>query len=72
MESDFSPFVIFIGILVGLVGLVLSIVWFWTLIKILTAKNDSSWKVLWGLVVFFGNIIGVIIYFIVAHKERMA
>jgi hypothetical protein len=56
-------------IIIGIIGTVFFII---SLINILTANNDTNWKLLWGLVVFFGGIIGIIVYYIVGKKSRIA
>lgn len=48
------------------------IAFFWALINILTAKNDTNWKILWVLLCLFLGIIGVIIYLCIGRKERKA
>ncbi len=53
-------------------ALVSTIAVIWALYKILTAKNETNWKILWALIVLILGILGVILYFLVANKERKA
>jgi hypothetical protein len=39
------------------------------LIDIITAKNDISWKLLWGVVILFG-VLGWVVYLVFGRKER--
>jgi len=40
------------------------------LMDIITAKNDISWKLLWGIVVIFIVGLGWIFYLMIGRKER--
>ena len=44
----------------------------WALYMILTAKNESNWKILWALIVLLTGIIGAALYYFIGHKEREA
>ncbi len=59
-------------LLVMLSGLLVTIAWIFGLYEILTAKNDSNWKLIWAVVVFILGIIGLAIYMSIARKELKA
>ncbi len=44
----------------------------WALYEIITAENQSDWKVLWVLAVLLIGIFGVVLYYFVGRKERKA
>ncbi len=58
--------IVLLGILASLIALI------WGLIDILKAKNDTTWKILWVIVCLFLGIFGVIIYFFVGRKQKVA
>ena len=58
------------------VGFVLAAVtfvfWLWMLIDCLTKESsDGNDKLIWGIVIFFGSLIGAAIYFFVRRPERI-
>ncbi len=64
-------------VLLGILALASLVAIIWALWKILTAKNETNWKILWAIVVLVTSliglgIIGVAIYYFVGHKERQA
>ena len=59
-----------IMLVVGIIALASVVAVLWALYNILTAKNETNWKILWALVVFFLGIIGVIAYVLIGKKER--
>ncbi len=64
-------------VLVAIVGMVLLFAFvsilgfFWALMDILRAKNDTNWKLLWALVVLMLGLLGVMIYSSIGRKERV-
>lgn len=52
--------------------LVLFIAMILSLIEIFTSKNDTTFKVLWALVVFILGLIGLILYRMVGRKSLIA
>jgi hypothetical protein len=44
----------------------------WALYMVITAKNESNWKILWALIVLLTGIIGAALYYFLGHKERQA
>lgn len=62
-----------LGIVFVLLGLAVFIVifvfWIKALIEIITAKNKSEWKIIWLLVVILLHVLGLILYYLIAHKE---
>lgn len=56
--------------LVALVGLALFVFWIWMLIHAATNSGMAgSEKIAWVLVVFFGSLLGAIIYFFVGRSK---
>lgn len=59
---------------VSFIALVLfaQVFWLWMLIECLVKEpSDSSDKLLWALVIFFGNLLGAILYFVIRRPERI-
>lgn len=57
-------------LIIGIVALAGFAFWLWMLIHALTNKGLSDGeKVAWVLVVFFGNLLGAIIYFFVGKPK---
>jgi hypothetical protein len=50
-----------------LIAAAASIFWIWMLIDCLTSNRPSTEKLLWGLVIFFGHLLGAILYFVIAR-----
>lgn len=74
-SADASGAALFAGmgafmIFVVLVGIVASIFWIWMLIDCLTSSRPSSEKLLWGLIIFFGHLLGAILYLLIARGGR--
>ncbi len=68
-----SPDFAIAGLVIALilVSLVIFIVWIWMLVDCLTKESsEGNDKLIWGLVIFFGGIIGALIYLIVRRPER--
>ena len=57
-------------IVIILIAAAASIFWIWMLIDCLTSSLPSSEKLLWGLVIFFGHLLGAILYFVIARRGR--
>ncbi len=69
--SPIPNYVFFIGfvafaVLGGLIGLAVMVL---ALLEIYRAKNESSWKWIWGAIVFFFGMLGAAAYYLVARKE---
>ncbi len=48
------------------------VLWFWALIECLTKEpSDTNDKLLWALIIFFGSLLGAILYFVVRRPERI-
>ncbi len=56
-------------VLLILVGIAITL---WALYSIWTGKNETNWKLLWTLVVLVVGLIGLIIYYFIGKKERVA
>ena len=68
--GSFLP-VIFIPVL--LFGLLSSLFWIWMLIDCLTNEpSEGNDKLIWGLVVFLGNLLGAVLYFVFRRPQRIA
>ena len=60
---------VFLGLLVLAVIVIYFIFWIKAIIEIITSKNKSEWKIIWLLVIIFLHLIGLILYYVLAHKE---
>jgi hypothetical protein len=59
------------GAVALILALIASIFWLWMLVDALTNNAlDSTMKIVWALVIFFGHLLGALIYFFVARKSR--
>lgn len=58
------------GLIGGLVALALSLFWLWMLIDCLA--NQAEDKLVWFLVIFFLNLVGAFLYYLLARKKRLA
>ena len=57
-------------LLIAVIGLAVFGFWLWMLIHALTNKGiQDGEKIAWVLVVFFGSLLGAIIYFFVARPK---
>lgn len=54
----------------GLIALALSLFWVWMLVDCLA--NQSEDKLVWFLVIFFLNLVGAFLYYLLARKKRLA
>jgi hypothetical protein len=61
-------FLLGIGVLWSLIGLGLGFFWLWMLIDCLA--NQSEDKLVWFLVIFFLNLLGAFLYYLLARKKR--
>ncbi len=70
MDSSFP-----VGILIlffGLIGLVTFVFWLWMLIDCLTKEpSEGNDKLIWAMIIFFGSILGALIYLFVRRPERI-
>ena len=67
-------FVGLFGILLALIGLVLTVLlfafWIWMLVDVITSKRLSDTeKILWFVVVFFLHALGGLIYFVAGRNK---
>lgn len=40
-----------------------------TVVEIATSGNETSWKLVWGAICFFGGVVGMIFYNFIAKKD---
>lgn len=59
-----------VGMLWALIGLGLGIFWLWMLIDCLAEQQED--KLVWFLVIFFLNLLGAFLYYLLARKKRLA
>jgi Phospholipase_D-nuclease N-terminal len=46
--------------------------WVWMLIDCLSKEpSEGNDKIIWGIIIFFGNFIGAILYYFVRRPERI-
>lgn len=46
--------------------------WLWMFIECLVKEpSDGNDKLLWALVIFFGNFLGAVLYFLIRRNERI-
>lgn len=57
-----------LGLLWAIIGLGLSIFWLWMLIDCLANQKED--KLVWFLVIFFLNLLGAFLYYLLARKKR--
>jgi formate hydrogenlyase subunit 3/multisubunit Na+/H+ antiporter MnhD subunit len=72
MNELFSWFIgigFFLAFLVLAGVIIFFIFWIKAIVEIITCKNKSDWKIIWLLVIIFLHAIGLILYYILAHKE---
>lgn len=55
-------------LIVMVVNLIASVL---ALIDIVRAKNDTKWKLLWGIISLFLGVIGAAIYLFVGRKQKI-
>lgn len=58
------------GLVGGLIALGLSLFWVWMLVDCLANQQED--KLVWFLVIFFLNLIGAFLYYLLARKKRLA
>jgi len=44
----------------------------WTLVDMLTSKNDPSWKILWLLVIVLLPLLGSVLYYFIGRGQKAA
>ena len=60
---------IFLGI--GIVGIASTVFWIWMLVDCLVKEpSDTNDKLLWALIIFFGHLLGALLYVLVRRPER--
>ena len=56
----------------GSIFLIGFVFWLWMLIDCLTNEpSEGNDKLIWVVVVFFGNVLGALVYFFVRRSERL-
>jgi hypothetical protein len=55
-------------IVIILIAAAASIFWIWMLIDCLKSNLPSGEKLLWGLIIFFGHLLGAVLYFAIARR----
>jgi len=55
-----------------IIGLAQVLLQLYAIALIITAKNEKSWKMMWGVVTILFGIIGVTAYYAVGNKERIS
>jgi hypothetical protein len=62
---------IFVGMmfLMALLGIAWLILLIWSLVHLLKANNDPTWKILWVLVIVLIPFIGVILYYFIGRDQ---
>ncbi|MFA6131953.1 MAG: PLD nuclease N-terminal domain-containing protein [Patescibacteria group bacterium] len=58
------------GLFIPLLGLASLAFWVWMLVDCLQRKLAENDKILWMLVIIFGNIIGALIYFFMIKNKK--
>lgn len=56
------------GLLGGVIALALTVFWLWMLVDCLANQNED--KLVWFLVIFFLNLLGAFLYYLLARKKR--
>lgn len=60
-------------LLVLVIGLVSTVLWVLAIIEVLTKESDQgNTKIIWLLVIFFGHILGALLYYFIRRPERIA
>jgi hypothetical protein len=57
------------GLLGGVIALALTLFWVWMLIDCLAEQKED--KLVWFLVIFFLNLLGAVLYYLLARKKRL-
>nr|WP_261361107.1 PLD nuclease N-terminal domain-containing protein [Aeoliella straminimaris] len=53
-------------------GFATQVFWLWMLVECLTKEpSEGTDKIIWGLVIFFGNLPGALLYFLIRRNERI-
>jgi hypothetical protein len=55
-----------------IVGIALTVFWFWALVDCLTHEPTADDKILWFLVIFFLHFVGAILYLVIRRNKRTA
>ena len=59
------------GIIVFL-ALAAQVFWLWMFIECLVKEpSGGNEKLLWALIIFFGNLLGALLYFVIRRNERI-
>lgn len=61
-------FVLGLGMFGGLLALALGVFWLWMLVDCLAEQSED--KLVWFLVIFFLNLLGAFLYYLLARKKR--
>jgi hypothetical protein len=69
-KENSMEFLLGFGILGSLIALALGLFWVWMLVDCLA--NQSEDKLVWFLVIFFLNLLGAFLYYLLARKKRLA
>jgi membrane-anchored glycerophosphoryl diester phosphodiesterase (GDPDase) len=68
-KENSMEFLFGFGILGSLIALALGLFWVWMLVDCLA--NQSEDKLVWFLVIFFLNLLGAFLYYLLARKKRL-
>ena len=53
-------------------GIMAQVFWLWMLIECLTKEpSEGIDKLIWALVIFFGNLVGALLYFLIRRSDRI-
>ncbi len=61
-------FIFGMGIFGGFIALALGVFWLWMLVDCLAEQRED--KLVWFLVIFFLNLLGAFLYYLLARKKR--
>lgn len=61
-------FVLGLGMFGGVIALALGVFWLWMLVDCLAEQSED--KLVWFLVIFFLNLLGAFLYYLLARKKR--
>ena len=62
----------FFTIFVLLVVLACAVFIIWTLVDMLTARNEHNWKILWLLVIVLLPVLGSLLYYFIGRQQKSA
>ncbi len=61
-----------VGIIFFMLGLAYLVFWVYTLVDIINSQfNDPSMKIIWIVVVFFAQLIGPIVYWLISKGQKI-